>query len=135
MVENCQVLSKGINDVSLVQSNDSEESSDDCKFKNSSNGINEQFKKTKIIIAGDSLLNGINEKGLSKNHSIKVNNIPGGTSDTILDKLDDYLKSKPDGLILHAGTKTLPRGKIYLITIKNLKQVKNAKVFFFRILK
>ena len=90
MVENCQVLSKGINDnVSLVQSNDSEESSDDCKFKNSSNGINEQFKKTKIIIAGDSLLNGINEKGLSKNHSIKVNNIPGGTSDTILDRWFD----------------------------------------------
>ena len=81
MVENCQVLSKGINDnVSLVQSNDSEESSDDCKMiKNSWYSTNEQFKKRKIIIVGDSLLNGIHEKGLSKNHSVKVNNIPGGT--------------------------------------------------------
>ena len=58
------MVSKGINgNVSFVQSNDSEESSDDCKMiKNSCNGTNEQFKKIKMIIAGDSLLNGINEK-------------------------------------------------------------------------
>ena len=50
--DNCQVVSKGINvNVSLVQSNDSQESSDDCKIiKNSCNGTNEQFKKRKIII-------------------------------------------------------------------------------------
>ena len=50
--DNCQVVSKGINvNVSLVQSNDSQESSDDCKIiKNSCNGTNEQFKKWKIII-------------------------------------------------------------------------------------
>ena len=41
------MVSKGINaNVSLVQSNDSEESSDDSKMiKNSYNGIDEQFKK------------------------------------------------------------------------------------------
>ena len=31
-------------------------------FKDFCNGINEQFKKRKIIIVGDSLLNGIHEK-------------------------------------------------------------------------
>ena len=69
--DNCQVVSKGINaSISLVKSNDSDESSQDSKMiKNSCNGANEQFKKRKIIIVGDSLLNGINEKGLSKNHS------------------------------------------------------------------
>ena len=89
------MVSKGINaNVSLVQSNDSDESSDDSKMiKNSHNGSNEQFKKRKIIIVGDSLLNGINAKGLSKNHSVKVNNISGGTSDVILHKLDDFLKN------------------------------------------
>ena len=68
--DNCQVVSKGINaNISLVKSNDSDESSQDSKMiKNSCNGANEQFKKRKIIIVGDSLLNGINEKGLSKNH-------------------------------------------------------------------
>ena len=80
--------------------------------ENSCNGANEQFKKIKIIIVGDSLLNGINEKGLSKNHSVKVNNIPGGTSDVIL----DFLKNKPDGLIVHAATN---------VNIKN--NVKNLK--------
>ena len=135
--DNCQVVSKGINaNVSLVQSNDSEESSDDCKMiKNSCNGTNEQFKKRKIIIVGDSLLNGIHEKGLSKNHSVKVNNIPGGTSDAILDKLDDFLKNKPDGLIVYAGTNDITKGKNLLNNVKKiLKQVKklspNTKVAF-----
>ena len=75
--DNCQVVSKGINtNVSLVQSNDSEKSRDDSKvIKNSCNGTNEQFKKRKMVIVGDSLLNGIHEKGLSKNHSVKVNNM------------------------------------------------------------
>ena len=97
--DNNQVVSKGINaNVSLVQSNDSEESSADSKMiKNSCNGTNEQFKKKKIIIIRDSLLNSIHEKGLSKNHRVKVNNILAGTRDTIVDKLDDFLENKPDG--------------------------------------
>ena len=111
--DNCEVVSKYINaNVSLVQSNDSEESSDDCKMiKNSCSGANGQFKKEKgsrpevfckngvltnfakftgkhlcqsllliklqtlgfpeaasgkLIIVGDSLLNGINEKRIAK---------------------------------------------------------------------
>ena len=111
---NYQLVSKGINaNISLVQSNDSEESGNDCKMiKNSCNGRNEQFKKRNITIVGDSLLNCIHEKGLSKNQSVKVNNIPGGTSDAILDKLDYFLKNKPDGLIVHAGTNDITKGKI-----------------------
>ena len=135
--DNCQVVSEGIDaNISLVQSNDSEESSDDCKMiKNSCNGTNEQFKKREISIVGDSLMNGIHDKGLSKNHSVKVNNIPGGTSDAILDKLDDFLKNKPDGLIVHAGTNDITKGKNLLNNVKKiLKQVKklspNTKVAF-----
>ena len=111
--DNCEVVSKYINaNVSLVQSNDSEESSDGCKMiKYSCNGANGQFKKEKgsrpevfckkgilrnfakftgkhlcqsllliklqalgfseaasgkLIIVGDSLLNGINEKRIAK---------------------------------------------------------------------
>ena len=66
--DNCQVVSKGTNtNVSLVQSNDSERNSDNRKMiKNSCNGTNEQFQKRKIIIVGDSLLNGIHEKVCQK---------------------------------------------------------------------
>ena len=117
---NYQLVSKGINaNISLIQSNDSEESGNDCNMiKNSCNGTNEQFKKRNITIVGDSLLNCIHEKGLSKNQSVKVNNIPGGTSDAILDKLDYFLKNKPDGLIVHAGTNDITNGKICWITLK-----------------
>ena len=84
-------------------------------------GANEQIKKRNIILA-DSLLNVINEKGLSENHSVKVNNIPGRTSTAILDKLDDFLENKPDGLIVHASTNDITKGGNLLNNAKkNLK--------------
>ena len=72
---------------------------------------------------------------MSKNHSVKVNNIPGRTSGAILDKLDDFLKNKSDGLIVHAGTNDITKGKNLLNNVKKiLKQVKklspNTKVAF-----
>ena len=87
-------------------------------IKNSCNGTNEQFKKRKIIIVGDSLLNGIHEKVLSKNHSVKGNNIPGGKTDAILDKLDDFLRNKPDGLIVHAGMNDISKRKNLMNNVK-----------------
>ena len=71
------------------------------------------MKKRKIIVVGDLLLDGVNEKGLAKYHSVNVNNIPRGKSDIILNKLGDYLKNKSDGLIVHAGTNDITKGKIY----------------------
>ena len=50
------------------------------------------------------MVNGISEKGLSVNHKVKIMNFPGGTSDRILEKLDDIIKEKPGDLIVHAGT-------------------------------
>ena len=38
------------------------------------------LQKVKIIVVGDSILNGINEKGLSKKHDIKVKNTLGVTN-------------------------------------------------------
>ena len=37
--------------------------------------------RKKVIILGDSLLNGINEKSLSKSHNVKIVNKPGATSE------------------------------------------------------
>ena len=50
------------------------------------------------------MINDISEKGVGVNHKVKVINFPGGTSETILEKLDDLIKEKPDDLIVHAGT-------------------------------
>ena len=35
--------------------------------------VNDKSNKIKDIVTGDSLLNGINEKGLLKNHDVKIN--------------------------------------------------------------
>ena len=55
-------------------------------------------------------------------YSVKVKNIPGGTSGAILDKFDDLLKNKPDGLIVYAGTNDIAKGENLLNNVKkNLK--------------
>ena len=59
--------------------------------------------------------NGIHEKGMSKNYRVKVNNFPGGTSAMILENIDQFVKSKPDCLIVHAGANDLTTEQTYQI--------------------
>ena len=92
-------------------------------------------QKKKVDITGDSMLNGMHEKVMSKNYIVKVNNIPGGTSATILENIDQLVKTKPDCLIVHAGTNDLVNGTNLLNQAKKIvKQVKkvsqNTKNFF-----
>ena len=56
----------------------------------------------KIVLTGDSMVNGISEKGLSVNHKVKAVNFPGDTSEKILKKLDGIIKEKADDVIVHA---------------------------------
>ena len=69
-------------------------------------------KKTSVIITGDSLLNGINEKGLSIDNRVKIKNFPGGTTETILEEVEELVKDTPDTLIVHAETNDLTKVKI-----------------------
>ena len=50
------------------------------------------------------MLNGINEYALSKNQNVKIQNFPGHTTETILDKDETLVAEKPDCIIIHAGT-------------------------------
>ena len=43
-------------------------------------------------LTGDSMVNGISEKGLSVNHKVKIVNFPCGTNEKILEKLYDIIK-------------------------------------------
>ena len=53
------------------------------------------------------MLSNIHERGISKQHNVKVKNFPGATTETILEKMKNLLESKPDVLILRAGTNDL----------------------------
>ena len=65
----------------------------------------------KIIILGDSLLNDINEKSLSKKHNQKIANKLGATSKrSLLDEVDNLIKYQLESVIIHVGTNDLTNG-------------------------
>ena len=89
--------------------------------------------KSILNTKGKSLLNWrliikwFTRKGLSRNHRVKVNNFPGGTSETILENIDEIVKNKPDCLIIHAGTNDLTNGINLLNQAKKIiKEVKKV---------
>ena len=56
-----------------------------------------------------------------------MQNFPGGTSETILEELDTLVASKPDCIIIHAGTNDLTSGINSLNSVKEIvKEVKQA---------
>ena len=67
-------------------------------------------QKKRVVITEDSMLNGIHEKGMSKSYRVKVNNFPGSISATILENIDQLVKSKPDCLIVDAEANDLANG-------------------------
>ena len=81
------------------------------------------------------MLNGIHECGLSKQQQVKIQNFPGGTSETILDVVDTLVTDKPDCIIVHAGTNDITKGINSLNSVnKIVKKVKqtssNTKLVF-----
>ena len=57
----------------------------------------------KVVIIGDSMLNNINSRGLSKSKEVDVLNFPGATCSDVLTKIDDVLNKNPASLIVHVG--------------------------------
>lgn len=96
---------------------------------------NYEINKKRLFITGDFLLNGIHKKRLSKNQLVKVKSIPGGTSNSILDKIDDLVSTRQDCLLVHTGTNDLnnqinPLNNVKKID-KNVKKIlPNTKVVF-----
>ena len=63
------------------------------------------WPKNTILVAGDSIINGINEKRISTNFkSVKVRCFSGATIDDMYFNLIPLLRKKPVALVLHVGT-------------------------------
>ena len=81
--------------------------------------INGNARK-EVIIIGDSMLNNVNSRGISKSKKVEVLNFPGATSNDILRKIDDVLNRKPESLIVHAGTNDLTNEINLLNNVKKI---------------
>lgn len=63
-----------------------------------------------MAILGDSLLNNIEGKGISKHGNVKVLSFPGATSDDLKHHIIPTINSKPDIIIMHIGSNDLTKG-------------------------
>ena len=99
------------------------ESMETRKTVNNENNSEENkgdVKRLHVTIVGDSLLNGIDENGLSRHHVVKVKNHPGANMEDIADHIKPDTRRKPDLLIIHAGTNDITRG---INTIEVLRKI------------
>ena len=94
-------------------------------------------KKIRVEILGDSMLNGIQERGLNKNAdiSIRIRKYPGASSTDILDHIKLSLRKEPDQIVIHAGTDDLTNDHNYSNNVKKIAKMvreicKNTKVKF-----
>ena len=62
-----------------------------------------QWRINTTLIAGDSIIQGLDESRLKK-YKCKVRSFPGAVIDDMYDYLEPLLKKKPTNIILHIGT-------------------------------
>ena len=66
--------------------------------------------KEKAILVGDSIVSGVNGKGLSTDKfTTVVRDIPGATSDDMVHHTIPFAERNPKKLIVHAGTNDIYR--------------------------
>ena len=66
------------------------------------------WEKNTILIAGDSILYGIDERRLSNKVKVKVHSFPGATISDMHFYLQPLLEKKPSIIVLHIGTNDAP---------------------------
>ena len=82
--------SNSLNDKTNLQKDNTNEANKNktAHDKTGSQGNNGNNSKRQLVVTGDSMLNDINERGLSKHQNVKIQNFPGGTTEIVLDKVE-----------------------------------------------
>ena len=78
--------------------------SNNDKFSETINGNEKFIKETCVVISGNSLLNSINGKELSRDKRMNIQNFPVEATEKNLKKVGDLLKYTSDCLTVNAGT-------------------------------
>ncbi len=79
-------------------------SKEDLKEQDVRAKVEKKAEREKIVITGDSLLNGLEEKKMKRNHDIQIRAHPGASSLDISDHIRPDLRRNQDCIIMHAGT-------------------------------
>ena len=93
---------------------------DNNRFKNNDVPCENFDNEKEVVIVGDSMLNNIKGRGLSKSQKVEVLNFPGATSSDIVEKIDDILENRPKSLIVHVGTNDLTNDVNLLNNVKKI---------------
>ena len=84
------------------------------------------YPRNILVIAGDSIINGVFEDRLRrKNHVVKVRNFPGANVEDMRHNLVPLVRKKPSHLIIHAGTNDAKK----FTSTEILDQLLNLKKF------
>lgn len=59
---------------------------------------------------------------MRKNHDVKVKNIPGSASETVLDEIDALVGQKRDCILVHAGANNIIKSINIINAIKKIKK-------------
>ena len=94
-------------------------------------------KEIRLELLDDSMLNGVQGKGINKNAdiNIKIPKYPGASLTDIWDHIEPSLRKEPDQIIIHAGTNDLTNDHNYLNNVKKIVKMvretcKNTKLCF-----
>ena len=109
---------KGRNDSEPGSANASRDSEVTAALQPATRQESQQQEKgrKRVFVLGDSIINGIEEKGLSRNHIVKVRKYPGDNTEDMIDHVKPIIKKKPDLIIVHFGSNDITAGKV---TAKN----------------
>ena len=99
-----------VNEHHIANDYDATSNSQDCTVKTLPN----------VAILGDSILNNIESRGISKSGNVQVSSFPGATSDDLRHHVKPTINREVDVIILHIGSNDLTKGGD---TITNIQHV------------
>ena len=132
--------------VATIKENSRSVESNNQRSEKSKNQVSKTKPEKSLILKsdsmkGDSMLNGIHERGMNKDENIKVKirKYPGASSINILDHIKPSLRKAPEQIIIHAGTNDISNSTNYLKNVKKIVKLvketcKNIKLNFFSVI-